>query len=171
MAVLIGMLTLGVKNAALAIAVNLGALLANLADSVGLVWVRIDVENRVGSVGGIRAGGPGSSSGRVGTRVGTRERSTSNERTADGKNDTHGHGGGKDGSHAKLQFRAKPYAGEKGRTGLPGNNGPDGIIGASWGDGEPEYDVGQVDDPDGLFWQFWLRGRNRGEGEKRRRTP
>ena len=101
------MLTLGVENAALAVAVNFGALLADITNSVGLVWVRVDVENRVGGVGRVRAGGPGTSSTGVGTRVGTRESSASNERTTDGENDAHSHGSGKNGSHAKLGFGVK----------------------------------------------------------------
>jgi hypothetical protein len=95
------MLALGIKNAALAVAVNLGPLLADLTNGIGLVGVRVDVENRVGGVGGVRAGDSGGGSGRVGTRVGSRERSTSNKRTADRENDSHGHGGGENGSHAK----------------------------------------------------------------------
>ena len=101
------MLTLGVEDAALAVAVNLDALFADITDGVGLVWVRVDVENRVGSVGRVRTGGPGTSSSGVGTRVGARESSASNERTTDGENDAHGHGGSKNGGHAKLWFRLK----------------------------------------------------------------
>jgi len=102
MAVVVLVLALGVKNAALAVAVNLDALLANLTDGVGLIGVGVDIENRVGGVGGVRAGHPGGSSGRVGTGVRTRERTTSNERTANGENDAHGHGGGKNSSHTKY---------------------------------------------------------------------
>ena len=102
MAVIIWVLALGVKNAALAVAVNLDALLADLTDGVGLIGMGVDVENRVGGVGGVRAGHPGGSSGRVGTGVRTRERATSNERTANGEDDAHGHGGGKNSSHAKY---------------------------------------------------------------------
>jgi hypothetical protein len=40
---------------------------------------------------------------------------------------------------------------ERGWPKLPGDNGPDGIIGAGWLDGEPEYDVDHIDDPDGLM--------------------
>ena len=100
MAIVISVLALGVKNAALAIAINLGALLPDIANGVGLVGVGVDVENGVGGLGWVRAGGPGGRSSGVGTRVGTRERSASDERTTDGENDTHGHGGGEDGSHA-----------------------------------------------------------------------
>ena len=99
---ILDMLTLGVENAALAVAVNLDTLFANITNGVGLIWVRVDVENRVGGVGRVRAGGSGTSSSGVGTRVRTRESSTSNERTTDGENDAHGHGGGKNGSHTKL---------------------------------------------------------------------
>jgi len=101
MAIVVWVLAFGVKNAALAVAVNLDALLANLTDGVGLIGVGVNVENRVGGVGGVRAGHPGGSSGSVGTGVRTRERTTSNERTANGENDAHGHGGGKDSSHTK----------------------------------------------------------------------
>ena len=96
------MLTLGVENAALTVAVNLDTLLANITDGVGLIWVGVDVENRVGGVSRVRAGGSGTGSGGVRTRVRTRESSTGNERTTDGENDAHGHGGGKNGSHTKL---------------------------------------------------------------------
>jgi len=60
---------------------------------------------------------------------------------------------------AMLNYSSKgqDYAGEQGRLKLPGDNGPDGIFGASWGDGEPEQDVGQVDDPDGLFVAVWVK--------------
>jgi len=130
MAVIVDMLTLGVKNAALGVAVNLDALLANFTKSVGLVGVRVDVKDRVGGMDGVRAAGPGTSSSRVRTRVGTRERTAVDERTANGENDAHCHGCGKHGGHAC-------------------DNGPDGIINASWGDNEPEQDVGHVDYPDG----------------------
>jgi len=100
--ILDNMFTLGVKNAALTVAVNLDTLFANVTDGVGLIWVRVDVENRVGGVSRVRAGGSGTSSGGVGTRVRTRESSTGHERTTDGENDTHGHGGGENGSHTIL---------------------------------------------------------------------
>ena len=34
---------------------------------------------------------------------------------------------------------------------VPSDNGPDSIISASWLDNEPEQDVGDVDNPDGLL--------------------
>ena len=105
--VILDVFALGVKDAALAVAVNLDALLANFTDGIGLVRVRVDVENRVGGVGRVRAGDAGASSAGVGTRVGTRESTTSNEGTANGENYAHGHGGGQNGSHARLQFRIK----------------------------------------------------------------
>jgi len=100
--VVVWVFALGVKNAALAVAVNLDTLLANLTNGIGLIGVGVDVENRVGGVGGVRASHPGGGSGRMGTGVRTRERTTGNERTANGENDAHGHGGGKNSSHAKY---------------------------------------------------------------------
>lgn len=100
MAVVVDMLNLGVQDAALAIAVDLGALLTNPADSVGLVGVRADVKNRVGSVGRVGTGGAGARSSGVGTRVGSGEGSTSDKGSTNRENDAHGHGGCKNGSHA-----------------------------------------------------------------------
>lgn len=105
MAVIVDTLTLRVKDATLAVTVDLDALIANVTDRVGLVWVRIDVENRVGGMSLIRAGSSGASCRRMGSGVGSRERATSNERTADGENDAHGHGGGKNGGHAGAGVR------------------------------------------------------------------
>ena len=59
--------------------------------------------------------------------------------------------------------------GERGRTELPGDNGPDSIIGASWFDNEPEQDVGRVDDPDGLSSRGELMKRDRGKKEDEHR--
>jgi len=101
-AVVIHIFALGIQNTALAVTVNLGTLLPNFTDGVSLVWVRVDVENRVGGVDRVRTGGPGSCSGRVGTRVGTRERSASNERTTNGENDAHSHSGRQNSSHTEL---------------------------------------------------------------------
>ena len=151
MAVIVDMLALGVKNAALAVTVNLDALLANLTNGVGLVWVRVDVQDRVGSVGGVRTGDAGGSSGRVGARIGTRERTTRSERTTDGENDAHGHCRGENSGHTEYGPGLAPHwRGTPGQQ-SPCDDGPDGIIGASRLDDEPEQDVGHVDDPDGLL--------------------
>ena len=112
-AVLVDMFALGVNNAALGIAVDLDALLTDLTDGVGLVGVRVNVENRVSGVSGVGAGSTGASSGRVGTRVGTRERSTGNERTTDGENDAHGHGGGENSGHAKVRVGVRTAPGSE----------------------------------------------------------
>ena len=64
-AVIVDIFALGIKNATLGIAVDFGTLFADLTNGVGLVRVRVDVENGVGGVGGVRAGGAGASSSRV----------------------------------------------------------------------------------------------------------
>ena len=150
MAVIVDVFTLGVKNAALAVAVDLDALFADLTNGIGLVGVRVDVKNRVGSVGGDRACGARASSSRVGARVGARERSTGNKRATDGENDSHGHGGGENSGHTKLQIGVSTALGNKSGWNLPGDNGPYGIIATGWFDDEPEQDVSDVDNPDGL---------------------
>ena len=106
MAVIVDIFTLRVKNAALAVTVDLGSRLANFIDGVGLVWMRVDVKNGVGGVSLVGASNPGGSCRRVGTGVGTGERTSSDERTTDGENDAHSHGSGKNGSHAEGKFRA-----------------------------------------------------------------
>ena len=45
MVFVVGSFALGIKDAALAITVDFSALLSNVTDSVGLVRMRIDVEN------------------------------------------------------------------------------------------------------------------------------
>lgn len=67
--VVLDMLAFGIENAALPVAVDLDALLANFADGIGLIGVGVDVEDRVAGVGRVRAGSPGTGSGGVGTRV------------------------------------------------------------------------------------------------------
>lgn len=79
MAVVVGIFTLGVKDTALAVTVNLGTLFADLANGVGLVRMRVDVEDGVGGLGGVRASGAGGSSRGVGSRVGSREGTASDE--------------------------------------------------------------------------------------------
>ena len=53
---------------------------------------------------------------------------------------------------------------------VPRNNGPDGVISAGGFDDEPKQDVGDVNDPDGLFQRLELM---RGDHGKRGtgRTP
>jgi hypothetical protein len=111
MPVIVPIFTLGIKNAALAVAVNFDTLLCNVTDGVRLVWVWVDVENRVGGVSGVRAGGAGATRRRMGSRVGSSERSTVNERPTDGEDDAHGHGRGKNGSHAMEKFRVSAMFG------------------------------------------------------------
>ena len=106
-ALIVGIFTLRVKNTALAVTVNFSTLFANFTNGVGVVGVRVDVENGVGGVSVVRAGSPGGSCRRIRTRVGSRERSTSNERATDGENYAHSHGGSKDGSHAEWEFRVR----------------------------------------------------------------
>jgi len=63
------------------------------------------------------------------------------------------------------------FVGEGGLPELPGDNGPDGVIGTGWFDDEPEQDVGDVDDPNGLLSRGESMKRNRGsrkENEPRR---
>jgi len=132
MAIIETIFTLRVKNTALAVTVDLGALFADFTDGVGLVGVRVDVKNGVGGVSLVRASNPGGSCRRMRSRVGSRERTTGNERTADGENDAHSHGSGENGSHAC-------------------NNSPDGVITASRLNNEPEQDVSDVDNPDGAI--------------------
>lgn len=148
MTVIVGIFTLRIENAAFAVAINFGALLANLTDGVGLVRVGIDVENGVGGVSGVRAGGAGTSGRRMGCGVGPRERSTGNERAANGENDAHSHGGGKNGGHAKGSLESVLRLGW---SKLPCDNGPNSIIGASRLDDKPEQDIGDVNNPDGLW--------------------
>lgn len=67
--VVLDVFALGIENAALPVAVNLDALLANFTDGIGLVGVGVDVENRVTGVGRVRACSSGAGSGGVGARV------------------------------------------------------------------------------------------------------
>lgn len=151
MTVIVGIFTLRIENAAFAVAINFGALLANLTDGVGLVRVGIDVENGVGGVSLVGASNPGGSCRRVGTGVGTGERTSSDERTTDGENDAHGHCRGENSGHTEYGPGLAPHwRGTPGQQ-SPCDDGPDGIIGASRLDDEPEQDVGHVDDPDGLL--------------------
>lgn len=113
MAVVVDILTLGIKNTALAVTVDLGTLFANVTDGVGLVWVRVDVEDRVSGLSVVGAGSPGGSRGRMRTGVGSGERTTSNEGTANGENNAHGHGGGENCSHAGADLRVGAVAGVK----------------------------------------------------------
>lgn len=57
------MFALGIENAALPVAVNLDTLLANFTNGIGLVGMGVDVEDRVGGVGRVRASNPGTGSG------------------------------------------------------------------------------------------------------------
>jgi len=59
------------------------------------------------------------------------------------------------------------FIGERGSPELPGDNGPDGVIGAGWFDDEPEQDVGNVDDPDGLSLRGESMKCDREQGKKR----
>ena len=101
----IGSFALGIKNAALAVTVDFSPLLSDVTDSVGLVRMRIDVENRVSGLSVVRARSPGGSCRRVGGGVGSREGTTSDERATDGEDDAHSHGGGENGGHAGVEFR------------------------------------------------------------------
>lgn len=57
---------------------------------------------------------------------------------------------------------------QQGRSKLPSDNGPDGIVSTGWSDDEPEQDVCHVDDPDGLVT---VRVNIMKPNKERRRTP
>lgn len=92
-----------------------------------------------------------------GSLAGQGKGATLSEATTNGQDDTHGHGGSEDGSHARIDVIKFSEFRCQWKLFLPGHNGSDTVRIVGGSRDKPEQHIGQVDDPDGLGYHSAIK--------------